>query len=367
MGSEMCIRDRERTSHRFDISAQGTVIPAKEIQMSPEVTGRIVRLNDQMVPGGLISSGEVVFKIEPVDANIAVAESQTDVERARASLALEQGQQMIAQKEWAIFKDTAGQNADASLALREPQLKQAEVALEAAEARLRRARLTRARTTLKAPFNAMVQNENLEKGQLVTPQGNVATLVGTDAFWIQVSVPIDNLAMIDLPNANAEGGALATVTQKIGGQEVTREGRVVRLLPSLDPAGQMARLLVEIDDPLDLKKPEAERRVPLLLSSLVSVSIKGRGADNLVELSRQFVRDGNQVYVYADGKLTIRELQIVWRKADTVLVKTGVDTGDKVVTTRISAPLEGMKLRVAGDKRAPAKEADAPQAGGDNG
>ena len=53
------------------------------------------------------------------------------------------------------------------LASRKPQLRLAELSVEAAEAGLERAELALARTVLKAPFDCIVRTEQLEMGQVV--------------------------------------------------------------------------------------------------------------------------------------------------------------------------------------------------------
>ena len=54
------------------------------------------------------------------------------------------------------------------LALRIPHRQKMEAALEAARSRLKEAELSLERTTIRAPFNALVQNESVDLGQLVS-------------------------------------------------------------------------------------------------------------------------------------------------------------------------------------------------------
>ena len=343
LGTLVEIQPAEKKLHDLTLTAQGSVIAAKEIVIIPEATGRITQMHKRMVPGGLIKKGDRLFKINTQSTRISVAEQRTMLEQAKAMLEIEKGQQKVAKREWELFQKGKESTEDNALALRRPQLKNAKVAVDAAEARLSRARLLLSRTSFRAPFNAMVIQEAAEIGQLVSPNSRIATLVGTDAFWVQVSLPAENLPMINVPNAEGEGGSKVTVEQEIGSEIRKREGRVVRLLPNLDPAGRMAQLVVEIKDPLDLL---AEKPNPLLLNSFVKVSIEGKGSENLIEVPRAWIRDGNSVYVYKDGFLEIKKVKIAWRKEKSVLIAGGLEDGDSIIISRVVAPINKMKLRL---------------------
>ncbi len=357
LGTLVEIQSAKRTLHELSLTAQGSVVPAKEILIFPEATGRITSMHKRMVPGGMIKKGERLFRINTRDTSISVAEQRTLLAQAKANLQIEQGQQKVAKREWEIFQKS-GQTQDNSLALRQPQLKSAEVAVDAAEARLSRARLSLSRTSFKAPFNGMVTQEAAEIGQLVSPNSRIATLVGTEAFWVQVSLPAENLPMISVPNENGEGGSHVVVKQNVGAKVIERKGRVIRLLPNLDPAGRMAQLVVEILDPLDLK---SETPNPLLLNSFVTVVIDGGKSENLVKIPRDWLHDGNSVYLYSEGKLEIRRVDISWREETSVLISAGLNDGDKVITSRIVAPIDKMKLRLAGNSSEKKTNRSAPK------
>jgi hypothetical protein len=226
---------------------------------------------------------------------------------------------------------------------------------------LSRARLAVGKTVLKAPFNAYVIDENIDKGQVVAPMSPVATLVGTDKFWVQVSLPVDKLGWIRIPGVRgveADDGSVATITLKSGLEVIQRRGRIIRLRSDLDPVARMARVVVEIDDPLGLKKQtevvtegaRPDNGLPLFIGAYVSVEIDGRMVEGVVEVPRKAIRDGDTVYVITeDNKLAVKKVEIVWRTRETVLVSAGIADGDRVVVSPLAAPVDGMKLQVSGE------------------
>lgn len=343
-------------SQRVQVKANGQVIPAKAVAISAEVGGRVVWMNDKLIPGGRIPSGSKLVRIDGRDYRLALEQQRSMVNSAQTALEVERSRKEIAVKEWQIMG--GNKPAEGTLALRDPQLKSAQAAVKAARSGFQRAQLAAGKTLVKAPFNAIVQQKNADIGQLVGPQVPLVTLVGSDAFWVQVAVPIDRLRWIDVPGLAgvAEGaGSLSTVVQEAGLERICRKGRVLRLLGDLDPAGRMARVLIEIKDPM-LDREDTARcdgadsrgsNLPMLVGAYVTVTIDGEDVDNVVALNRDAVRNGKQVYVMnADDTLDIRDVTIAYRKPDQVLISEGLRTGDRVVTSPLPTATHGMKLRL---------------------
>jgi len=340
-----------RTSEPITVVAMGTVVPAKRVVLQPEVSGRIVAQSPQLQPGGLFKTGDVILRIDPRDYETAVKQQEAAVERARLEVEIEKGRQVIAEREWKLLEeDISLDGASQNLALRRPQQKNARVALEAAESMLEQAKLQLKRTTVYAPFNAVVQEEFVDEGQLVNPQTQLATLIGTDGFWVQVSVPVDRLQWMAFSNAGKDEAFNVRVVQEVSADtRIELPGRLVRLLGDLDPVGRMARVLVEIEDPLGLKDKTNPERVPLMLGAYVRVEIEGRRAEEVFRVPRTAIREGDQVWIAnEEDRLEVRPVEVFWRSKDTVLIRHGLREGDRVVTNSIPLPIPNMKLRVEG-------------------
>jgi RND family efflux transporter MFP subunit len=343
-------RTVESARHKLRVIAQGTVIPEQEVLLQPEVAGRVVWQDAQLVPGGRFQKGALLVRIDPRDYALAVKQQTAQVDRARLELKLEQAKKDIAKREWDIIgEDTNASELGRELGLRQPQLEVARANVKAAESGLGQARLAVGRTALRAPFNGFVKSESVDVGQLVTQQTPLATLVGTDAFWVQVAIPLDKLAHIQVPGFDAkEGmGSPATISLDVGGKRIERPGRVIRLFGDLDPVGRMARVLVEIRDPLGLKQ-NGDHPIPLLLGAYVEVAIEAQQQEEVIEVPRLALRRDESVYVVSkDDRLEMRAVEIAWRRTDSVLIRQGLAPGDRVITSRLPSAVPGMRLRVA--------------------
>jgi len=335
-----------RGRERVVVVAMGTVIPEKTVVLQPQVTGRIIEQSPALMPGGLLKAGEIIARIDPTDYHLAIEQQKGNVARALFELKVEEGRNVIARREWKLLEpDIPNTDAGRQLALREPHLTNARAALAAARSSLDLAKLNLERTAILAPFNALVTEESIDVGQLVTPQTRLATLVGTDAFRVQAALPVSKLDAIAIPGVNGSKGSKAKVAHEAShGCVTSREGQVVRLLGDLDPAGRMARVLIRFDDPLGVKPGP---RLPLLLGAYVRVEIEGKPLNDVYVLPRSALREGNTVWVMdADDRLAIRKVEIAWRQPDTVLIGSGLQPGARVIVSRIPVPIPGMKLRV---------------------
>ncbi len=344
-----------RSDHTVVVHAQGSVMPAQQIVLQPEVGGRIVWRSENLVPGALVRAGETLVRIDASNYQLALRSQEAQVNRAELDLQVEASRKEVAQREWQLLSTQKDSEARAPnpLAIRDPQMKTAQVSVDAAKSALDSAKLNVSRTTLVSPFNAFVQRAAADRGQLVAPGSQMATLVGVDRCWVQISVPLENLSHIDVPGLNAKEGALAKVWQQVGDQRIERKGRVVRLLGDLDPVGRMARVLVEIEDPFNLGV-EDDRGLPLLIGAFVNVEIAGGVLDNVLEIPRVALRDGDQVYAFGkDARLEIRKLNIIWRTPDSVLVREGLSETDRVITSRLGTAVPGMLLRLASPPQTP--------------
>jgi len=330
--------------------AAGLVIPAQRVELQSEVEGRIIEQNPELVPGGIIAEDELVVQIDPLDYRLQVSEREAELATARYEVSVEEGRQIIARQEWQLLeKELLDDQVSRHLALREPHLENVHARLGAAESRLAAARLAEKRTGIRAPFTGMVLAEFVEKGQFVGRQTAIAALVSTDQFWVQVSVPLFLLERLRFPGKTGEEGspALIVLEQGYGGKASIREGALFKLLPDLDPKSRKARILVTIEDPFNLEQEEAgSQQEKILLGSYVKVRIDAGVLDNVYAIPRAALREGDRLWLIdGEGKLGVREVTVLWRRIDEVLVDTQLAPGERIITSRIQSPIPGMDIR----------------------
>ena len=342
-----------KTSVPVTVEAYGTVVRAREYTVQADVTGRIIHQASELTLGGLIPAGAKLIQVDPEDYQLLVKELEAALIEAKFEVELEQGRRIVAKRELKLLeKEISTSETTRRLVLRQPHQERAAARVQIAESRLKQARLDEKRTTLTCPFNAMVLNESVELGQLVSSKTKLATLVGTDQFWVQVSVPLAKLPRITFASGKTAGSPVKVICDTANGSPIVRQGRVLRLLGDLDTGGRMARVLVAIDNPLDLTPGEANGPAKMgdqciLLGCYAKVEIQAGKQDDVYLVSRSAVREGDRLWlVDADNNLVFRHADVIWRRQTDMLVRCDVKSGEKLVVSRLSSPLNGTKVRV---------------------
>ena len=330
------------------VEATGLVQPAKRVDLVPQVGGQVVEISEKLMPGGRFEEGEVIGQVDPRDYNIAIRAARSQMKGAELELKLERGRSAIAAREWKLLGVQDGEeNAaqESALALRKPHLAVAQYAYQAAKGGLERAKLDLERATLTAPFNAMVVQKNVDVGQVVGPGTPLATLVGTDTFWVMVSLPVEKLTTLQIPQVNAIEGSSAIVSQQLpDGRTILRAGRLLQLAGQLDAMTRNAQVIVAVEQPL---QPGSDGTgLPLLPGAYVKVQLSGAEMPSAISLPRPAVHDGNSVWLAIDDRLTKRSVAVAEGDAKHVIITAGLEPGDQVITTPLPVPIEGAPVHI---------------------
>ncbi|MBN1903915.1 MAG: efflux RND transporter periplasmic adaptor subunit [Deltaproteobacteria bacterium] len=330
-----------QTEARTSVNAMGTVVPSMETTLKARVSGTVTDISSEFIPGGHISKGASILSLDKSDHEVEVRKAESSLESAKAELAIEQGSQTIAREELRLLSESSSEDIpQTDLALRKPQLQQAIATVASAEAGLRQAMLDLERTEVKAPFNALIIDRNVNIGAYVTPGETLTTLVGTDELWVEALVSLDQLKMIDL---EYPGGCPAVVRSQTGNG--AWEGKVVRVSGKLNDSSRMATVIISVSDPLGLAKKSSVS--PMMIQDYVNVEITGSLLPDIIEIPRSALHDDNTVWVCSNNSLDIRSVTIVWKSTDKIYISGGLTTGEQVILSDLSAPVQGMALKAS--------------------
>lgn len=326
----------------------GTVAAAEQLGVVPEVGGAIRYMHPNLVQGGFVKKGDILFKVDQRDYRLAVQQQMAQVERSRFEIKLEKGRRAVAEREWTLLEsEIPVTDLGRELALREPNQKIAKSNLSAASAGLKRARNALERTTVKAPLNAMVISENLEMGQVVGPGAPVAQLLGIERGWVEVSVPADKLKHLTIPGIRGVAadapGSTAQISDPSG---ATRTGTVVRLLGTLDPRTRMARVIVQFDDPMGTLS--AKPTDPVLFGAYVKVKLRGASLGLVHAVPLDAVTADGRVWIHKGGALASKTVTRAWQDDKNAFVR-GLADGDEVIVSRLDAAVAGMAIAPRSD------------------
>jgi RND family efflux transporter MFP subunit len=339
----------DQGTFRPTLQALGSVRPFEEITLQPRVSGQVLEVAPSFVPGRVVEPGELLLQIDPADARNALAQRRSALQQAEAALKLERGRQAVAKLERdQIAEQLKGGITDdqEQLILRAPQLDSAQAAVESARAAVRQAELDLQRTAIVAPFRALVLDRTAHTGSQVGPSTALGRLVGTERFWVELTLPTRRLPYLE----GSEGDSVILRDETAWGEEAQRTGRLESVIGQVDAQTRMARVLISVDDPLALD-PETDGP-PLMSGTFVQAELPGQALPDVVRIERGWLRrhrGEDAVWTLEDGQLRIRPVEVLVQDDDWAYIGSGLTADAQVVTTDLSTVTDGAPLRIAGD------------------
>lgn len=331
------------TTFTPEIEAMGQAQPAQHVVLRAEVGGRVTMLHPEWEAGGRFRKGELLVALEREDYEAALAEAQSRLAQANLQLDLDIQRQQAAEDELLQSGETLPEGAGRRIALREPQVKAARSAVAAAQAAVGRAQRNLDRTQLHAPFDAVLLAKGVDVGSVVSPQAMVAELAAIHRFHLEAAFPPGQLRWLPETTANGRfaGEPPVAVHVHTGGGTFTREGKMIRVLGDVD--GNMARVLVEIPDPLH----DDGDMQPLLLGMYGRCMLPGRELQDVLLIPRRALHDDKEVWVAGEGdRLEKRMPELLLTRDDVVVVGSGLPRDARIIVSPLVAAVEGMPLLV---------------------
>ncbi len=312
----------------------GVVQAAEQATLSPQVSGAVIALTPQSLPGQRVKKGALLANIDSADYQLLVRQRQAALIQAQADLEVERGEAALAREEYQLSAQQLSPR-ERALVLREPQVARAEAAVRKAQADLEQAQLNLARTEIRMPFDGQIISRQISTGSQVSAGSALFDVVRSDVFWVEVKVPRQFLSWVDDTQA-------VEVRQPNWPQGQVRQARIVSLLPDVDSADRQSRLLLAIDQPL-AAQPQ------VLVNDYVDVVLTGKPIDNAYEVAVGQLNDDDSLWLIRAGELQRLQPEIVYRGREQVWLRGDIQAGDQLLLSRIDAVTDGMKVRTTAD------------------
>lgn len=325
------------------LAANGTVEAADATALRARVSGQIIALTDKLAPGTRFAKDQALARIDPADYQLALAKAKAQLQGAQAALRVEQGQQAVARGELALVDQELSSD-ERDLVLRGPQLEQAKGEVAAARTAVDRAQLDLQRTTVRAPYAGIVTARSTSVGDVISSNDTLANIAATDAYWVNASLPVDQLRWLRAARAGHAGSPAKIYYPDAWGADKFVPASVLRIQAALETDGRMARVILRVPNPLGDGSVGSLR---LLLGAYVQVKLQADTPNDSVVIDSAFLHENDQVWVFSDEhKLEVRSVKVVYRDATRAVITAGLQAGEAVITSELTAPIPGMPLRV---------------------
>ncbi|MBX2885687.1 MAG: efflux RND transporter periplasmic adaptor subunit [Granulosicoccus sp.] len=337
----------KREDYQVRVLAQGTVRPARESALVPEVTGVIKTLSPNLVKGGFFTKGELLLAIDEQDYAIALAQAEAGYAQASAVLQEEKARAAQAVADW---KSLGRKGKPSGLTAREPQLAAARASLAAAKASVQQARLDVARTQINAPYDGGVLEIDVDEGGFVSRGMTLGKIYSTGAAEVRLPLADRQLTYLTLPNPGENTDKPSVILRaSIGGREQTWEGSLIRA-EGVDATSQQLNVVALVENPFVVSADST----PLRVGQFVSAEIHGDLLQQVFVIPASSLREGGEVLLVDDeNTLRKRAVTVAWTDDEFVAITEGLNDGDVLTLTTLSAVTDGTPVRATIDGVAP--------------
>ncbi len=327
--------------YRIEFTTTGSIQTRGTVNVVPQVSGRVIEVNDQFFEGGTFAAEDVLFQIEPLDFELDVKRLEAEVARAQTALDLAKAEAQAALAEWKQFnpKKTAPE-----LVARKPQMAEAKANLKAAEAQLEDAKLSLQRTSISMPFAGRVLSSSLEKGQYVVAGQSYGSVFGLDLLEVKASLEDQKLEWL-----LSAFDPKITITATHMGKTQEYQGYLKRSASFLDPQTRFASVT------FGFKGNTQE----LLTGTFVDILIRGGELQDVMVFPASALQEDGIIWLVGEGNILKKfQPEIIYTDDRHVAVKANGQSSVKAVINKISGATEGTQIRLS-------KQNNKPEAGGD--
>jgi multidrug efflux system membrane fusion protein len=334
----------------FVIESQGNIIPRTVTHLIAEVSGRVVDVSDRFKVGGYFAKGEQLLALNDIDYKIALIQAESNLASANANLIEEKARGEQAKSEWLM----SGQSLDKApvMALRTPNLQRAEADLKAAEATLVSAKIKLKRTKILAPYDAMIQEKNVDIGQFVSTGSSMAKTFAIDYAEARLPIKQRDVLFLDLPqiDQNNNAGALVDIQLEVGRDIAHWPAKLSRYEGVVDSKSRVHYVIAQIDDPYSLLTKTNQQE--LRMGSFINADIQGKRVEGVIAFPRDALHGANTIYtVDENSHLHIQKISLLRTDAEFAYSRDVLPPNHQLVITMLETPVEGMELRISGQQK----------------
>lgn len=389
-------------SLRPTIIGYGTVAPDLTLKAKAEVSGRVTYLHPELKKGAILPEGTLVVKIDDKDYQLALRQANADllsnqaslkemqltIENTQLDLQLAQEKFKVRQAEYKRLQKLRKSGAvsqsklDAerqNMLAQQQEVQQLEnkqttlpsdievikAKIDISKAKVEQSQRDLDRTNILLPFNARVRQVDAELDQFVSAGTLLFDVSGMDKVIINAQFPMsqfrqiakgfdkNKLKMSRLTASESQQSVftslgLSAVVNIAGDKNLHWQAKVERISDNVDAQSRTIGVVVSVSGSYENIEPGV--RPPLLEGNYMEVKLQGAASEFLV-LPR-FAIHQQQIYRIDDEsklqRVTLTGLQL---QDELALLHSGLNIGDKIITSDVFPAVNGMKVESIADAK----------------
>lgn len=176
-----------------------------------------------------------------------------------------------------------------------------------------------------APFSGSFTDVYFEVGSIANPGGKIATIIQTDKLELEIPVKVENIEFVKIGEK-----------VKIEASQHELVGKIVRISDFVSPETQSVSVFISLFPNKEIKVFEG---------MYLKAHFKGKPLCGVMEMPRNALLAGNQVFVVENGKLAKKEIQVLKVNEQTLLF-SGLNPNSDLVVEPLINPRVGMNVEI---------------------
>lgn len=354
-----------------ELTAFGELRSQRTLDLRSATGGTVLSASEALVEGGAVQQGQLLLRIDPVEAQAALDRVRADLQDAQAEVRDAERALVLAEDELTAARaqatlrdqalarardletrgvgtaaavetaELAASAAQAAVLTRRQALASAQARIDQAQTRLARAEISQAEaeravadTEVYAAFDGTLADVTISPGGRVTANERFAQLVDPTQLEVSFRVSTSQYARL-LDDAGALTKAPIVVTLDVSGVNLRAEGQVTRESAAV-AAGQTGRLLFA----------QLETAPGFRPGDFVTVRINEPALNNVAMVPATAVAaDQTVLIVDEEERLRVADVTLLRRQGDDVIIGIGDNAGATIVAERSPLLGEGIKVR----------------------
>jgi len=352
----------------------GEAVAGRRVDMRALVAGEIISTGPNFKLGGIIKKGDTLVKVDAFEYEATLEEQQNSLLEAKARLSeyntrvqLEIDQLKAARLQLTIaekdFKravklkkqgsisQKAVDDREVTVSLRRQaiSLRTSNIEIERARADQHKATIERTKTAVRraqralrnthltAPFDAYLAQVDGQLGRFVGVNDRVATLIDSQKIDVRFSLSDGQYGRI-IADEGTVIGRPVNVVWRVGLNQYKYEGKIERVSAQISAS----KGGVDVFARLDLRSA----KTPLRTGAFVEIYLKDKTYINVARLPETSLYENNRVYVINAGRLKEKKVELLGYAGADVLVRGNFKSNDKLLASRLSAPVDGLLVSI---------------------
>ncbi|ATL46948.1 efflux transporter periplasmic adaptor subunit [Chitinophaga caeni] len=290
------------------INASGTLQSNEEVELKPEISGRITHI--YFKEGANVAKGALLVKIYDEDIKAQLQKLKLQQELAKTTL----------KRQESLLKINGISQQDVDVTANQVSAYGADIEYNQAQLQ---------KTEIRAPFSGTIGLRNVSEGAIVSPTTIMTTLQQLNPLKIDFTVPEK------YRNAVKVGDEISF---SVAGDNNTYKGKIYAIDPKIDLATRSLKLRALLPNPGNKLLPGAFAKTTISLKDI----------PNAIMIPSQCVIPGTRdkkVIISENGLAKSVIVETGVRDENNIQILMGLEPGDTVITTGILQLRDGMNMK----------------------